>query len=112
MFERLCGKVALQNVIITTTMWNKLDATLESQWEIELKKGWEVMLSRGSTSNRFRNTSDSAWDILDNLLDRKDRHAIRLQTEMVDLGLQLHETSAGRAWDIQSYAFLMYYYFR
>lgn len=102
----MCGKVALQNVVITTTMRNKLNATLESQWEMELAKGWEAMLSRGSISYRYHNTSDSAWDILSNLLERRDRHAVRLQTEMVDLGLQLHETSAGRAWDIQSYVFL------
>ena len=110
MVQRLCGKNALRNTIFTTTTWNKVDVALESKWENELVNGWEATIGQRFMFMRYRNTVDSAWDILDNLLQRKDRHATRLQTEMVDLGLQLHETAAGPLWEVYSCAFVFCIY--
>lgn len=96
MFERLCGKKALQNVILVTTMWDKVHGSTGSEREKELKSGyWKGMIKRGSRAVRYRNTSDSAWAILDSIVG-DNRLAVLLQKEMVDMEIKLHETDAGR----------------
>ena len=96
LFEKLCGKGAYQNVILTTTMWDKIDETLGSIREEELRKTyWNAMVRVGSGMARFRNTRDSAWEIIDRFTH--PRVPLKLQVEMVDKGLDLAETSAGLA---------------
>jgi hypothetical protein len=69
MFEKLCGKHALGNIILTTTMWDKVDETTGQEREMELKgQYWESMIKLGSTTARYHNTKDSAWEILDTVL--------------------------------------------
>jgi hypothetical protein len=98
MFEKLCGKHALGNIILTTTMWDKIDETTGQEREKELKgQYWKSMIRLGSTTIRYRNTKDSAWEILDKVLQSgHNRHAVLLQNEMVDMERQLNETDAGR----------------
>jgi len=98
MFEKLCGKHALGNIILTTTMWDKIDETTGQEREKELKgQYWKSMIKLGSTTIRYRNTKDSAWEILDKVLESgHNRHAVLLQNEMVDMERQLNETDAGR----------------
>jgi Sec-independent protein translocase protein TatA len=94
LFEKLCGKGTYQNVILTTTMWDKVDETMGSMREEELRKTyWKAMVSVGSGLARFRNTHDSAWEIVDRFTH--PRVPLKLQVEMVDKGLDLAETSAG-----------------
>jgi len=96
MFENLCGKNAFQNVILTTTMWDTVDAETGLQREKELKSEyWKGMINRGSKTMRYRNNHESAWDILDSVLGHS-RLAILLQKEMVDMERQLRETTAGQ----------------
>lgn len=110
MFERLCGRDALQNVIIATTMWSRP----EDPWELQQEKKlftegyWKAITDQASATVRYHNTRDSAWDILNNLLRSKRQRTVRLQTEMVDLGRQLYETAAGRSWGIQPYLLLLF----
>jgi hypothetical protein len=105
MFERLCGRDALQNVIIATTMWSQP----EDPWELQQEKKlftetyWKAITDQVSATVRHHNTWNSAWDILNRLLHSKRQRTVRLQTEMVDLGRQLYETAAGRSWGIQPY---------
>ena len=70
MFERLCGKNTLQNVILTTTMWDEVDLETGEERERELKTGyWRPMLNRSSTTNRFSRTRESALTVIDPLID-------------------------------------------
>lgn len=94
LFEKLCGKGAFQNVILTTTMWDKVDESMGSIREEELRKTyWKAMVNVGSGLARFRNTHDSAWEIISRFT--RPRVPLKLQVEMVDKGLELSETAAG-----------------
>jgi hypothetical protein len=98
-FEKLCGKNVLQNVILTTTMWDEVDELTGQQRERELKaKYWKAMIDQGSKTVRYLNTPDSALDIIDHFLQTANaRYAVLLQEEMVDMERQLRETKAGQA---------------
>ena len=98
-FEELCGKDALQNVILATTMWDEIDEATGKMEEEKMKtKYWNKMLERRSTTGRFLGTYESALQLLQPVIDAANfkRSSLLLQHEMVDMGKQLTETSAGR----------------
>ncbi|KAF4582668.1 hypothetical protein EYR40_002591 [Pleurotus pulmonarius] len=98
MFEKLCGKTALKNIILTTTMWDEVEGKTGEQREEELKKHyWKSMISQGSTAMRFENTEQSAWNIIDAIVNsHNERYAVELQEELVDMKQGLPETKAGQ----------------
>ena len=98
MFEELCGKNAFHNVILTTTMWDEVDEETGEERERELKtKYWRKMLERGSTTKRFLRTRESAFDVIEPLIEAANhRRSVLLQDELVDMRKSLPETSAGR----------------
>ena len=98
-FEELCGRDALENVILATTMWDEVDEATGKMEEERMKtKYWNKMLERRSTTGRFMGTYESALQLLQPLIDAANlkRSSLLLQYEMVDMGKQLTETSAGR----------------
>jgi len=99
MFEELCGKNAFHNVIFATTMWDEIDEIPGVAREQELKlKYWKTMLDRGSTTSRFLRTRESAFTLIDPLIEGGNkRMSVLLQQEMVDMRKKLPETSAGQA---------------
>jgi len=108
-FGELCGDKFLTNVVILTTMWDKVRSMEEGgKREATIKmKYWNAMLHHGATVNRFyKDDPKSAWTIVDNLIqERQLGQALLLQEEMVDLGKPLNETTAGKAlrrdlWDV------------
>ena len=61
MFKKLCGKDALQNVVLVTTMWDEVDQETGKARENELKeKYWQ-------TTSRFMRTRQSAFETIDPL---------------------------------------------
>lgn len=93
MFKELCGADALQNVILTTTMWDEVTEEMGARREHQLQaEFWGPMMSCGFQMARFHSTHESAWDII-NKFDAKPR-PIRVQVEMVDRGKSLASTSA------------------
>jgi hypothetical protein len=95
MFRELCGKKALENIILVTTMWDEVEPDVGSQREKELRgKYWKAMIDQGSATARYYGTLTSAWDIVEHFTTQ--RQAVLLQKEMVDLEKQLPETTAGR----------------
>lgn len=94
MFTSLCGQKAMPNVVIATTMWDEVEGNgIGELREQELKDVfWKDMLANGCTTERFENTSESAWKIVGNVMQRKSRVPLRLQEEMVDEGKLLRET--------------------
>ena len=62
MFEKLCGKEALENVIIATTMWDKSGEEWGSELEEKLfeENPWAAIKSRVSKAVRYCNTQESA----------------------------------------------------
>ncbi|KAG6374164.1 P-loop containing nucleoside triphosphate hydrolase protein [Boletus reticuloceps] len=99
-FKELCGENNLKNVVLVTTMWDEVGESAGSRREKELLSDfWVDMISLGSRACRFQNTPESAWEIIDCLnLERSDqrRTPLKIQQEMVDRGLQLHETAAAK----------------
>ncbi|KAH7925390.1 kinase-like protein [Leucogyrophana mollusca] len=94
MFEELCGVGALQNVILTTTMWDEVPIELGNRREDQLRtQFWKPFMDHGSRVTRFSSTFQSAWEIIDKF-HTADRQPIQLQKEMVDEGKPLSETSA------------------
>ena len=96
-FEKLCGK-DFNKIVLTTTMWDKVDETTGATRERELIQDyWQTMIARGSTVRRFLYNRDSAFGILAPILEELNKkNALLLQKEMTDLGLKLNQTTAGR----------------
>ena len=82
-------------------MWDEVeDQSVGCKREEELLSGfWKGMICLGSRTCRFQGTRESAWEII-NRLDlegsRQNRAPLQIQREMVDRGLQLHETAAAK----------------
>ena len=96
MFGKLCGDDALTNVILATTMWDRVDRSTCVRREEELKKDfWNRMLALGSPAVRFQGTFESAWQIIDIIAKKKRVDILLLQEELVNLKRQLSETQAG-----------------
>ena len=98
MFEELCGKNAFHSVILTTTMWDEVDEETGEERERELKdKYWKSMLELNSTTSRFLRTRESAFDIIEPLIDAANkRSSVLLQDELVDMHKSLPATAAGQ----------------
>ena len=95
MFQKLCGDEALKNVVLVTTMWGEVGEEEGSNRENELTtKYWNTMIESGSHTSRFYNDTKSALDIVSQFQDA--RCAVLLQKELVDMHLELAETSAAR----------------
>ena len=95
MFHNLCGVEALKNVVLVTTMWDEVDEEEGNSRENELTNShWKTMIELGCRTSRFENNTESALDIVSQFQDA--RCTVLLQRELVDLHLQLAETSAGR----------------
>jgi len=101
MFGELTGRKGTKSVVLATTMWDKLHPKLDDGGKREkaLKKQyWKVMIRNGAAVDRFLNTSDSAWSIVDNVVNRNGpKAALLFQKEMVDQGKYMEDTSAGEA---------------
>ena len=95
MFQNLCGTEALKNVVLVTTMWDGVEEEEGRNRENELTTSfWKTMIELGCRTSRFYNNTESALDIVSQFQDA--RCTVLLQRELVDLRLELAETSAGR----------------
>ncbi|KAJ8469412.1 hypothetical protein ONZ45_g16901 [Pleurotus djamor] len=102
MFAQLCGSVAAERVIFTTTMWGRLSSPIIGEKrEKELKERfWRDMIEKNAKVARFEASYDSAWQVIGLANDSVRTEALLLEEEMVDLKKKLSETGAGRTlWD-------------
>jgi hypothetical protein len=68
MFTNLCGQDAMPNVVFVTTMWSELVAEeTGARREEELKSFLAEMEAGGCAVERFQETAESAWGIVDRL---------------------------------------------
>ncbi|KAJ3559609.1 hypothetical protein NP233_g11224 [Leucocoprinus birnbaumii] len=107
MFGKLCGDVAMNRVMLVTTMWQKLRKAEQREGvgedrEKELKENfWKTLIDQGSQVERLKEaTYDEAWRIVTLLIDKRLEEnrpdAVLLQEELVDKGIALNETQAGQ----------------
>ena len=97
LFRSICGKQAMPNVVIVTTMWSKVGRKEGKDREDELKKEvWHEMLEDGCKIERFEDTRESAWRIVCNIT-KNPGASLLIQDEMTgDIQEPPIETTAGR----------------
>jgi hypothetical protein len=87
----------MPHVVLATTMWSDVRAEAGERREQELRKHyWKDMVAGGCRTERFEDTYESAWRIVDSLAEKGWTHVL-LSSEMVDAQLRLLETRAGIA---------------
>jgi len=99
MLRELCGEKNFSNVILCTTMWDKVDEEEGRRREEELKSKetfWGNLVSRGAQVMRHRGPdfTASARKIAESFI-QKDTIVLQLQEEL-GLNGSLSDTSAGR----------------
>ena len=68
MFRKLCGTDSLKNVVIITTMWDKITPGEGSQREQELTSSdnlFKPLLDGGAIMMRHERTAESATKVID-----------------------------------------------
>ncbi|KAL4259606.1 hypothetical protein AB1N83_006546 [Pleurotus pulmonarius] len=97
-FRSLYSEDELQKIVLVTTMWDEVDQAAGAETETELERYYQkTMLKQGSRIMRHINTFQSAWDIVDHIVDgHNKRNNAELQKEMVNLETRLLKTSAGK----------------
>lgn len=94
-FKKICGNLALKNVILVSTRWSEVDETVGAQREQQLRDDfWAYMLGHGASMARFTGPRESAMVIASQLIGKRDI-VLDLQRELVEEKKQLKETVAG-----------------
>lgn len=107
MFKSLCGDEALSKVVLATTFWGHVNATVGMNRESELEKSefWGKMIKKGSKVLRQDNGRVSAKSIIEYLVRKRTTAnigvALDIQKEMVDEGKTLDQTGAGQEMNAQ-----------
>ncbi|MCJ1471208.1 gTPase, IMAP member 8 [Pseudocyphellaria aurata] len=93
-FKKICGDLALKNVILVTTRWHQVDDAVGASREQQLRTDfWAYMLGHGSNMARFYGNRDSAIGIISQLVSRQSM-VLELQRELNE-GKTLEQTVAG-----------------
>lgn len=97
MLRKLTGDKNIQNVILVTSMWDKVTEEEGAKREKELEgKYWKLLLAAGARTVRHNGTPESARHISSMLLDNTPFY-LQLQEEMGKGNKALRDTAAGRA---------------
>lgn len=97
MFRKLTGEKNLKNVILATSMWDKVTPEEGDRREAELtSRFWKLLLAMGAKTVRHTdNTQASACHLASLLLGNKPFY-LQLQEEMGKDNKALRDTAAGR----------------
>ncbi|KAI0789963.1 P-loop containing nucleoside triphosphate hydrolase protein [Abortiporus biennis] len=99
MFQKLCGSAVLPNVVIATTMWDDVDPEVGAARERQLREDeifFKPVLEKGASLVRHTHTQSSAAAILRSFVP-KSRIILRIQEELVTLGVDIQDTDACQA---------------
>jgi len=97
MFRKLCGDDSMKNVVILTTMWDKVTSEEGERREQELKSSNNVfkpLLDNGAIVMRHDRTPESADNVINYLLG-KGTTATQIGREMAVENKALEDTAAG-----------------
>lgn len=96
MFRKLTGEKNLKNVVVATSMWDKVDLYEGTKREDELQgKFWKLFIAMGAKTARHDDTADCARKIASMLLRNKPFY-LQLQEEMGKDNKALRDTAAGK----------------
>jgi chromosome segregation ATPase len=96
MFRKLCGDNSLQNVVIVTSMWEKVGIQVGEAREAELTREdffFKPVLDKGAQMARHDNTVSSAKNIIRRIIDNHPL-PLQIQRELVDEYKNISETGA------------------
>jgi hypothetical protein len=99
MFRKLCGEAGLGSVVLATTMWSLCPAADAKRREDQLVNQndlWKYLITHGARVFRQDDGAVSGQQIIDYLVKRAQPVTLDIQREMVDQGLKLGETGAGK----------------
>jgi len=100
MFREMCGTESLKNVVVVTNMWSQPPNEIELKREAEFQGdggSFHEILSAGAQMVRHSEpTPKSAHDIIQRVLDKAPVVPI-IAKQMVDDGMELEDTDAGRS---------------
>jgi len=101
MFKALCGDDGLGSVVLATTRWSSVSAEEGATRERQLcenPKMWKVMIEKGSRVFRVKQGEEEASgeEIIQYLIKRKRPVTLDIQKDLVDKGMTLDRTAAGK----------------
>ncbi|KAF8910435.1 P-loop containing nucleoside triphosphate hydrolase protein [Gymnopilus junonius] len=99
LFRSLCGENSLRNVVITTTMWDKVDETIGQDREKELMTKdifFKPAIDKGARLMRHCNTLESARDVIRSIVQQNTQSVTLQIQEELGSGLDISETHAGK----------------
>ncbi|KZT01502.1 P-loop containing nucleoside triphosphate hydrolase protein [Laetiporus sulphureus 93-53] len=97
LFTKICGRGAMKNVLIATTMWEEVSEEVGASREQELESKatfFKDAISQGARMKRHHNNASSALDIMRYFIDRSPE-VLQMQHELVDEHKKVPETAAG-----------------
>ena len=96
-FRKLCGELALKNVVLVTNMWGEVSLDIGEAREFELSNNFfKTAVYKGAQMVRHHNTVESAHDIIRKMI--KNRPVIlQIQRELVDDHKDIIDTAAGES---------------
>ena len=103
MLRSLCGRDTLSNVILASTMWDKVTPAEGGRREKELldeKNFWGQLRQFGAKPWRYDNTQGTATAMVNYLLQR-DPVVLQIQRELAVEKKKLIDTSAGKSISVQ-----------
>lgn len=96
MFRKLTGEKNLKNVVLATSMWDRVAEDEGVRREDELQdKFWKLFIAMGAKTVRHNDSPESAYAIASMLLGNKPFY-LQLQEEMGKDNMALRDTAAGR----------------
>ena len=97
MFQSLCGKKVLGNVLLTTSQWSKVDQAEGEYRESRLRNQdfWGGLIDKGATLQRFLGTRESGLELIHKLMPNT-RKPLDIQDQIVEQHMTLLETNAGK----------------
>jgi hypothetical protein len=102
LFQELCGTESMSNVVLATTMWDKLTTPDQLNQAIAFEKElhdtprfWGDMVDEGSRIMRQNDGFRSALEIVNHILSLRHGAIMTIQRELIDQKKPLNETRAG-----------------
>jgi hypothetical protein len=98
-FQLLCGDQAMKDVTLVSTFWDAGDREVLTQREealIQEEQFWGGMMRNGARACRHLGTRDSAWSIVQPLLQKESVGMLQIQNELVQAKKTLGDTAAGQ----------------
>jgi hypothetical protein len=100
MFSHMCGKAIMSKTVLVTTKCDLVSSETLKRREADMKSVcWNDMIDLGAEVLPFHGDSESACEILQNILQRRTLlhdGDLKIQTELVDERKRVPETKAGR----------------